>query len=319
MKRNVMMAVVAAVFVGGAFCGWILPRRAGVEAGLPAASDAAGYKHTLTLATYNVRNLFDGYDNPYTADEKAQPKSPAEMAELARAIRALDADVLILQEVEAGGVLKSFVDNHLADMRYAYVVDAVTEDPRGITVAALSRLPVIRIVSHRLAPLEGGRRFARDLLRLDIEAGPGHLLSVYGMHLKSKRTSEDSEDKNAARWRLAEATRARELIREEMAAGQALGGARFVVMGDANDSVDSAAVQMLMATTEPPLIDALAGIPAGERVTYKGVGYREAIDQVLVSPGLREAVLPGSAVILEGVGFAKASDHRPVRITVRTP
>ena len=251
MKRSLMIAVIAVVFAGGVLAGWMLPRRMRIESAVPPA-DVAGYQHTLTLATYNVRKFFDTYDNPYTADEKTRPKSPAELAELARAIRALDADVLILQEVEAGGVLKNFVEHQLSDLRYTAVVDSTTEDPRGITVAALSRVPVLRIVSHRLAPLEGGRRFARDLLRLDLEAAPGHGLSVYGMHLKSQRDGTDGNDKDSAHWRLAETTRARELIREEMSAGQNLAAARFVVLGDANDSVDSPPVRMLISATEPP-------------------------------------------------------------------
>lgn len=316
MTRRILLSLlVVLAFLAGAAAHYWWARPACVPA-LASFAPAANLKSTLTLATYNVRNFFDQYDNPYTADELTPPKKPEELAHLARAIRALDADVLVLQEVEAGGVIKTFARDYLPEMRYRFVVDSSTEDPRGITIVALSRLPVLRIVSHRLAPLAGGHRLARDLLRLDIQARPGHVLYVYAVHFKSKRTDPDGRDHQSQRWRRAEAAAARDFIREELGPNPAY--ARFAILGDCNDTIDAEPVQTLRATTAPRMIDALGHLPPPQRITFHGE-TSEGIDHILLSPQLAAEVVPGSAEILTGGSFEKASDHRPVRVKLRVP
>ncbi len=325
------------VFAVGMGVGRVL-RPAYVVRVLPVATRAAGAEKTVgggsfVLATYNVHNFFDAYDNPYTADETTAPKTKGELKTLAAAIRQVDADVLILQEVEAGGALKAFVSEQLGDAGYKYVVDETTEDPRGITVAALSRWPVRRIVSHRLCELTPGgggaggagaagmagsgglvegNRFARDLLRVDVEVRPGYVVTVYGVHLKSKQAS--AGDEGSAKWRLAEAVRAREIMQEE--AGRE-GLVRFAFLGDCNDTIDSPAVQTVLGTTMPGMVDVLGAVPAGERVTFVSGGFREGIDHILLSPGLAARMAAGE--IVRGGAVEKASDHRPVRVRIGLP
>jgi endonuclease/exonuclease/phosphatase family metal-dependent hydrolase len=281
---------------------------------------AAASPTTLTVATYNVHNFFDEFDNPYTADEGTGAKSAKDRHLLAATIRTLNADVLILEEIEAGGVLQRFAAEELADCGYVSIVDAPTEDPRGITVAALCRYPVLRITSHRLAPLAADQpnaaanRLARDLLRLDIQFRPDFLLTVYGVHLKSKRTDADANDADSAKRRLAEAARIRDFLREEMPPGS-----RFLLTGDCNDAFSSPPVQTLLTATTPPLADALASIPPDKRITFHGGAYREAIDHILLSPRLAPDLVPDSPAIFSDGDFPRASDHYPARITLRIP
>lgn len=268
----------------------------------------------FTLATYNVHNLFDRFDNPYTADESTDPKSAAQLKALAAAIRAVNADVLVLQEVEHGGALRAFVSEHLADVGYTAVVDSPTDDPRGICVAALSRLPVVRVVSHRTVPLrpEGPavpeNRFARDLLRVDVAAGET-VVAVFGLHLKSKLDAPG--DPQGANWRLAEATRARMIIQEMV---RREGVTHFAVVGDLNDTPESQAVGMLMNTTSPGLVDVLAGIPAEKRITFSNSRFQQGIDFILLSPSLAKHMRAESGMILSDRLFEGTSDHRPVRV-----
>ena len=235
-------------------------------------------------------------------------------------------------------------------MGYRYVVDEPTEDVRGISLGVLSRLPVVRIVSHRLVELEeggtsrgdagvtgengrqdagvtgavgrqdagvteeGGNRFARDLLRVDVEVRKGYVVSVYGVHLKSKL---GDDEKTVNKWRLAEAKKARAIIREEMT--RELQG-QFVVLGDCNDVVGSPVVKTLEEAGDlgdgAQLVDVLAALPAGERVTFESGRMKDAVDFLWVSPGLAGRV-EGAGEILRGGAFEKASDHRPVRVRLR--
>jgi endonuclease/exonuclease/phosphatase family metal-dependent hydrolase len=325
IERKQDAAIWAAFLAAGVVLGYLAFHRAPSVPPAPAAAveqkwDPANFKSTMTIATYNVKNFFDEYDNPYTADEGTAKKPEAEVKALTEAIAKVNADVLILQEVEADGVLKKFAEGPLAEMKYSYVVDTTTEDARGITVAALSRFPVQRITSHRLALLDEAaaasaeNRFARDLLRIDVEPKPGFVISVYGVHLKSKRTDPDSKDKQSNGKRLAEGKRIREIIKSEQPAG-----ARFIFVGDCNDYIDTPPLKEIRAATEPMLTDALEKIPADKRITFKNERYTEAIDQILLSPALAADLVENSAEIFSGEPFTKASDHRPVRVTVRVP
>ena len=143
---------------------------------------------------------------------------------------------------------------------------------------------------------------------------PGFVVTVYGVHLKSKRSEVDANDANSAKRRLAEAAGIRAMIAEEMPPGS-----RFIFVGDCNDEIGSPAVQMIVRASDPPLVDGLAGIPAQERVTFHGGSYREAIDQVLLSPRLAEERVLDGAKIFSGEEFEKASDHYPVRVTLHVP
>jgi len=276
----------------------------------------------LVLATYNVENLFDSFDNPYTADESTRPKPAEERAALAAMIKSLNADILIMQEIEAGGALKGFNENELRDAGFTYLVDAPTDDPRGISVGALTRLPVTKIVSHRYAPLDNPhpsaatqpaqQRFSRDLFRIDIPLNGKDTLVVYGLHLKSKRDAVG--DPKGAAWRLAEARKAAAIVREQMARE----GFKYVaIVGDFNDTPDAPPIAALRTATTPPMLDTLE--KTTPRITFRNPRFQESIDYILLSPAAAKLWDGQPAVIVENDLAAKASDHRPVKITLRVP
>ena len=51
-------------------------------------------RETLRIGSFNVMNLFDTFDDPYTHDETTPFKPRAELEHVAATIRKLDADVL---------------------------------------------------------------------------------------------------------------------------------------------------------------------------------------------------------------------------------
>jgi len=263
-----------------------------------------------TLATYNAKWMLDAFDDPYTADEEFEPKPKEALAALARVVRSLDADVVALQEVENEGLLRSFVAEHLSDSGYRFVVAPPTNSGRGQNVGLLSRLPVRSVTSHRFRPLrldgEPGRewRFARDLLRVELETPAGRPLVVFVAHLKSQRS--DGGDERSERWRLAEAREARRVVEAELARDPR---AWVAVLGDLNDRPGSAPVEALLGAG---LSDVHAALPPDRRVTYLEEPYRGTIDYVLASPALARRLVPGTARTLDGDGLLAASDHAPV-------
>lgn len=268
----------------------------------------------VTVAAYNLENFFDVYDDPYTDDEDTAVKPRPEIEALARAIRALDADVIAVSEVENGQVLRAMARTFLSDMGYEYVTVGATNSGRGINLGLISRLPIERVASYRFRELtlpghEQTWQFARDLMHVTLDLPGGERpLELFIAHFKSKRDS--AGDPDSADWRLAEATAARALIDDLLADDpQAL----VALAGDLNDTPDSPTLARLLQGDV--LHDAHAALPAEQRITYLRPLYRSMIDYVLVSPALAATIVPGSPRVLDDAALLEGSDHAPIAVT----
>ena len=103
------------------------------------------YAEEISVAFWNVENLFDSYRDKRTSREDLFV--PSELREKLRKdgeiIRDLNADVLGLMEVENHGVLKDLIDEELSGMGYKYHALIDVENDRGIDVALVSRYPFL--------------------------------------------------------------------------------------------------------------------------------------------------------------------------------
>ncbi len=268
----------------------------------------------LTVATYNIENLFDVFDDPYTADEGTRVKPRAELEKVASLLRTIDADVVAFQEIENEPVLKAFVTEMLGDMGYKHVAAGSSNDGRGIRTAIASRLPIQSITSYRHLDLqlEGDERtwrFARDLMHVRLKVGDSQSLHVFIVHLKSKR--DDGADKQGAAWRLAEATMARKIIGDLIAREP---DAWVIMTGDFNDTPESPVIRKLLAGEA--LADLHASLKGEDAITYLKKPYRSRIDYILTSPALSRRVVKDSARIVNGdTDLTAGADHAPAVAT----
>ena len=268
----------------------------------------------LTVATYNIENLFDVFDDPYTADEGTRVKPRAELEKVATLLRKIDADVVAFEEIENEQVLKAFVTEMLGDMGYKYVAAATSNDGRGIRTAVASRLPIESITSYRHLDLtlEGDERtwrFARDLMHVKLKVSDTQSLHTFVVHLKSKR--DDGADKQGANWRLAEATMARKIIGDLV---QKDPKAWIIMTGDFNDTPESTPIQKLLSGEL--LTDLHASLEGEAAITYLKKPYRSRIDYILTSPALTKRVIKGSPrVVNDDVEMIAGADHAPVVAT----
>ena len=281
------------------------------------AAASAARAEDFTVATYNVGNFFDVFDDPYTKDEETGVKPRHEMRLIARVIRALDADAIALQEIESEALLEAFAERMLPDAGYRHAYVAPTDDKRGISVGLLSRVPIRRAVSYRLRsfpiPEGGERHFARPFVRLDlaIETARGQrTLMVYLAHFKSQR--DGANDPNSNRWRLGEARAARRIVRRRMSPG-----AWVLLAGDLNAAPDSPAVRAL--TAEGPLHDLHRRLPSSERITYRIEPHRGTLDYLLASRALARRLERDSARVVAREELLGGSDHAPVVATFALP
>ncbi len=274
-----------------------------------ATSRPAVKRETIRVGSFNTLNLFDIYDDPYTADETTPPKPRSELEHLAATIRKLDADVLALVEVENRPVLERFVRTFLVDMGYDDVILFEGNDGRGIDCAVLSRLPVGPVSSYRHVrfPLPGGgkTRFRRDLLRVRIEPEGAAAFDMFVVHLKSKR----GETGDSSAIRMAEAREVRAVC-DDVLKGDS--SARFVVCGDFNDTWESEALRTIRGTGAGELKSFFNEIPEPGRITYNRDPHRSMIDFVLCSPGMAASYVPGSFRLTDGSIETTGSDHNPV-------
>lgn len=278
---------------------------------------AAVSAETLTIATYNLENYGaadrmtpDGYRTNY-------PKPEPEKAALRKVIRALGADVLIVQEVGPRAYLLELQRDLLRDgVNYPYVdlVEAA-DDERHIGI--LSRRNVVdvrRRTDLRFSYFGTSVPVKRGLLEVRISTSAGEL-TLFGVHLKSRFTDRPDDPMSSIR-RTGEATAIRDAILQRFPRPAE---ARFVILGDFNDEKSSKPLQRLLQRGETRIAELLPAIDSrGETWTHR---YAKAdsysrVDHVLVSAALKPMVRNGRADIFDDPGVREASDHRPVVVTL---
>lgn len=228
----------------------------------------------MRLAAWNVRNLLHG------------PGEARKVHEVADGVSALEADMVVLEEVEDQALLDEVAA--LTGYSTALLVDG--RDPRGIDVALLSRVPLQGYRTHRDEPI-----FSRDCLEVHV-AGPLPMVLLCN-HFKSRLRQGHREDQR----RRDQASRVLELAQE-------LSDRPVAVLGDLNDVPDSWALEPLFLS----LNDAFAGVP--DRATFVYHDQPQQLDHVLLNDLLAPHLV--SARVLRGEAF-RTSDHAPVLVELR--
>lgn len=183
--------------------------------------------HTLTVATYNVCNLFDTINDPGIHDLVLSPEAyKLKTANLSRVIGELAPDVIALCEVENAGVLRDLLATAPLDTIPYRFIHYDSPDNRGIDVALLYRAD--RVTPLNSEPIRVSNGYpTRDILRAEFSiSGIDRRLAVYAVHLPSRRGGNG----RATRMREMIAARLGDMaVREAPETG-------VVVMGDMNDN-----------------------------------------------------------------------------------
>lgn len=270
------------------------------------------------MATYNVRNYAPMDRMTEAGFRKDYPKPESEKRALRGIIRALRADILVLQEMGD----RPYLDELRADLRaegldYPQAASVQAGD-RVRRVALLSRLPLVAV--HPRADVAFtwlGRRetVRRGLLEAEVATAAGPL-AIFAFHLKSRLT-EDARDPEGASFRAGEAAAVRDCV---LGRFPDPARARFVLLGDCNDSASSRPLRLLGRRGRTAVALLLgASDTRGEVWTEWDAHDQEygAIDHILVSPGLAPAVEEGKARVYGGPDALAASDHRPVYVDLQ--
>jgi endonuclease/exonuclease/phosphatase family metal-dependent hydrolase len=271
---------------------------------------------TLTIATYNVENYLS--TNRLTEDGfKNYPKPEKEKAALRVIIKQLDADILAIQEM--GDLpyfkeLRASLKKDGVDYPYAELLTGPAID-QNRHLAILSRRPLTRVGRHDDL---GFRYFGatetvkRGLLEVHVDTKAGDL-GIFVVHLKSRITDRPDDQESTIR-RNAEAAAIRDRILK-LYPDPADPGARFIILGDFNDTRDTRTLRSLIQRGKKQIAQPLPGADTrGEVWTHyyaKQDSYTR-FDHILVSPPLRNAVENRAVTICDAPETRIASDHRPV-------
>jgi endonuclease/exonuclease/phosphatase family metal-dependent hydrolase len=328
-RRFASAALLVALALSGARCSG--PGAAGTAPFRPEAPPAWTVEGTR-IATFNAEFLFDGEgpEGDATFPWKGDPEaSRTHRADIARVVRMLDADVVVLVETESLRALELMIEENLADMGYTpHLVEGLDSFTRQ-NIGLLSRLPVEAAgrTDERVPVGVTDQTYgvSKNLwARLTIGGMPVTLVAA---HFLARPDDPERKDR-----REAQAEVMRRLVEREMTVGR-----EVVMLGDLNDfdadvpdrasSTPISRVLRVIKEAGPgpddDLRNVLGDVPQAQRFTAAWdrnndgtvtMDELSALDHLLLSPGLYGR--------LREVRFVHAheplrvSDHFPVVVTL---
>jgi endonuclease/exonuclease/phosphatase family metal-dependent hydrolase len=277
---------------------------------------------TFRVATYNLENYLEEPIGTRPA------KSPEAKAKIRESLRALNADVVALQEVGGTNALLELRESLKKEgLGYPHW-DLVHCWDTNIQVAVLSRFPILARRPHTNESfLLFGRRFrvSRGFAEVDIQVNPGYVFTLITTHLKSRRPVPEADE---ADLREQEARVLREKIEARFAANPSV---NLVVLGDLNDVKDSRSTRDVIGRGRHALIDTRPAERNGDNrpnsnprfeprnITWTHHYGKEdtysRIDYILLSRGMAREWNTNETFVLALPNWGTGSDHRPVVAT----
>jgi len=277
---------------------------------------------TFRVATYNVES--------YLAEDTGtrSAKSVEAKAKVRESLLALKPDVLALQEMGGTNALLELRDSLKAEgLEFPYWEHVAGFDT-NIHVAVLSKFPFTARRPHTDDSfLLSGRRFrvSRGFAEVEVQVNANYSFTLITAHLKSKRAVAQADE---AEMRLEEAKVLREKIDARLTADPK---ANLVVLGDFNDTKDSASTKAVIGRGKLKLVDTRPAERNGDNtpspnpaweprnVTWTHYYGKEdsysRIDYILLSPGLAREWVANETYVLTVPNWGVGSDHRPIMAT----
>ncbi len=266
---------------------------------------------TITIATYNVRRFFDdvcdsddcGYDS-YEPDVSASEYNSKAQA-VADAIKKIDADVLLLQEIEKQDCLEK-VKIKLPGQYNIYTIGETNYDA-SVDVAVVSKGTLVRTYDHQYMniphPDGGTTHFTREFYEVHLSFD-GSAVIVFSAHFKSKANDDPSR-------RLAEARAAYNIILDVASSNP---NALIVMGGDLNDYPGSDPMDALLSSGKLRRVaDSISG---NQDATYEYSGSPVAIDHLLLHKNSGGSYVEKSAIVIKDYYYDYSlgdSDHAALK------
>lgn len=218
------------------------------------------------------------------SNHRRTPLTEQQRENTAQVVRAIDANVLCLLEIESRRALDAFNHQHLG---HAFPYNMLIEgfDARRIDPGLLSKCPIVALRSHLFDQAAGHRLFARDCLEVELDLGGERHLHLLINHFSGPGPGAGRE-RDALRRRQASA------VAQILATRFDLTCDLVAVVGDLNDTPQRAPQALAPLLKTRGLHDVLAmqfPIPDDRWTCHRH--KNEQIDFILVSDALKAAFL----------------------------
>jgi len=300
-----------------------LLRPAAFAAGIWLSFQLTAGAETFRVVTYNVENYLDK-----PTETRRDVKSDAAKAKIREGLRALKPDVIAFEEMGSLSALKELQASLKAEGLDLPNLEHVTGFDTNIHVAVLSKFPIVARRPHTNDNfLLGGKRFSvsRGFAEVDIKVNDNYTFTLLAAHLKSKRQVASADE---SEMRLEEAKLLREKVDARLAANP---NANLVVLGDFNDTKNSASTKALIGRGKSKLVDTRPAERNGDNTPnpnpvweprnitwthyYGAEDSYSRIDYILLSPGMAKEWVTNETYVLTLANWSVGSDHRPLVAT----
>ena len=273
----------------------------------------------LRVATYNVENYLD-----VPTATRPEIKSVAARAKVREGIRALNPDIIALEEMGSTNALLELRDSLKTEGLDFPYWEHVSGYDTNIHVAILSKYPFTTRHPHTNDTfILDGRSFrvSRGFAEVQIQV-TNFSFTLIAAHLKSRRPVPDADE---AGERLGEARVLRGIIDGLLHENPDL---PLIVLGDMNDVKDSESTRALMGRGKYRLVDTRPAERNGDNtpgtsartepraITWTDYFAREdsysRIDYILLSKAMAAHWLPTETYVLALPNWGVGSDHRPI-------
>jgi endonuclease/exonuclease/phosphatase family metal-dependent hydrolase len=277
----------------------------------------------FTVATYNLE---------FYVDKKTlgvSPKSDEARAIIRQSIRAMNPDIIALQEVGTTNALLELRDALETEGLHFPFWQHVRGNDSNLHVAYLSKLPFTAVRHHtRESFLHQGRRFhvLRGFGQVEVEFQK-QKITLITTHLKSKRQTAEADQEEI---RIQESILLREKIDEHLKRDP---NAALIVLGDFNDGVGTRTYSTIIGRGRAKLFDTRPHEKNGDslpnpnprydprRINWTHFYAKEEtfsrIDMILLSPNLQKHYQPEQSYVLALANWGAGSDHRPVCVRLK--
>lgn len=250
----------------------------------------------IKLASYNLYNLFDRFDDPVKSD--GPPKPEKHMIGIAEILKNTNADIVALQEVENEQILYDLLKITSLDKKYNVIVGK--SDDRGIATALLIDKK-FKIKSYTIN--ENNANFKRPPVEAVVELMPGFDVKIFSVHLKSKRGGVEADIQ-----RQKEAMNLVDLATKEKMP--------TILMGDFNDLPDSSVIKTIENSNFKDVrkLDKLS--KETKLPTHYGK-HVSTLDYIFLSEELQNTVIQNTFNVvgkIENPIAKKVSDHRLIEV-----
>jgi endonuclease/exonuclease/phosphatase family metal-dependent hydrolase len=275
------------------------------------------------VTTYNVENYLD-----QPTESRHFVKSDAAKAKVRENIRAMNPDVLALEEMGSTNALlelRASLKTEGQDFSFWEWIECADTN---IHVAVLSKFPIVARHPHTNDEfLLDGKRFRveRGFAEVEIQAAINFTFTLIAAHLKSQLRIPNTDE---AEERLGEANVLREIVDEHFKENP---NAKLIILGDFNDLKNSDPIKKIIGRGKFKLTDTRPSERNGDNAPvappyfeprnvvwtyfYGADDTYSRIDYILLSPAMARDWVKAGTYIPTIPNWGIGSDHRPIVAT----